>query len=196
MLRPTVGRPVCHEIKYLPGAYDQILITVRQSRVCWCGAFSLTRGRVCRLQLLLLALANAIILGSESLGTRDHILLSQIRDCPFRHLLRLAGLRWRYSIPPPHGWLLCSRAEQSRSLLPAISRHGHSWHRAPVGPVAIYLLDVETFVFFFLLRWSSSMIKALWSIAQSDRIENPSFNCCMLHVRCGFNALIVVWRKA
>jgi hypothetical protein len=43
------------------------------------------------------------------------------------------------------------RAEQSRSLLPAISRHGHSWHRAPVGPVAIYLLDVETFVFFFFL---------------------------------------------
>jgi hypothetical protein len=44
-------------------------------------------------------------------------------------------------------WL--SRAEQSRSLLPAISRHGHSWHRAPVGPVAIYLLDVETFCVFF-----------------------------------------------
>jgi hypothetical protein len=42
-----------------------------------------------------------------------------------------------------------SRAEQSRSLLLAISRHGHSWHRAPVGPVAIYLLDVKTFVFFF-----------------------------------------------
>jgi hypothetical protein len=35
-----------------------------------------------------------------------------------------------------------SRAEQSVSLLPAISRHGHSWHRAPVGPVAIYLLLV------------------------------------------------------
>jgi hypothetical protein len=41
-------------------------------------------------------------------------------------------------------------AEQSRSLLPAISRHGHSWHRAPVGPVAIYLLDVETIMVFFL----------------------------------------------
>jgi hypothetical protein len=37
---------------------------------------------------------------------------------------------------------LQSRAEQSRSLLPAMSRHGHSWHRAPVGPVAIYLLLV------------------------------------------------------
>jgi hypothetical protein len=41
-------------------------------------------------------------LGSESLGTRDHILLSQIWDFPFRCLLRLAGSRWRYSNPPPH----------------------------------------------------------------------------------------------
>jgi hypothetical protein len=31
---------------------------------------------------LLLVLARAFILGSESCGTRDHILLSQIRDCP------------------------------------------------------------------------------------------------------------------
>jgi hypothetical protein len=39
-------------------------------------------GRVCHIQFLL-ALASAVILGSESLGTRDHILLSQIRDFPF-----------------------------------------------------------------------------------------------------------------
>jgi hypothetical protein len=38
----------------------------------------------------------------EPRGTRDHILLSRIRDFPFRYLLRLAGLRWRYSTPPPH----------------------------------------------------------------------------------------------
>jgi hypothetical protein len=80
-----------------------------------------TRGWVCRLQLLL-ALASAVILRSESCGTHDHILLSQIRDCaklegqvpvfitlgtgfPFRRLLRLAGLRWRYSILPPHAFL-------------------------------------------------------------------------------------------
>jgi hypothetical protein len=40
---------------------------------------SLTRGWVCRLQLLL-ALASAFILMSESRGTQDHILLSQIRN--------------------------------------------------------------------------------------------------------------------
>jgi hypothetical protein len=87
---------------------------------------SLTRGLVCLLQLLLV-LASAVILGSESLGIHDHILLSQIRDSPnmegqvpilislragwpsytefpFRRLLRLAELRWRYSTLPPYGW--------------------------------------------------------------------------------------------
>jgi hypothetical protein len=43
--------------------------------------FSLTRGWVCRLKLLLV-LASAVILRSESRGTHDHILLSQIRDSP------------------------------------------------------------------------------------------------------------------
>jgi hypothetical protein len=48
------------------------------------------RGRVCRLQLLL-ALASAFIFGSESRGTRDHILLSDSR-LPFSspHTLRKA----------------------------------------------------------------------------------------------------------
>jgi hypothetical protein len=72
----------------------------------------------------------AVILRSESVGTHDHILLSQIRDSPnlegqvpafisprnrvgpvippgtgfpFLRLLRPAGLRWKYSTPPPHG---------------------------------------------------------------------------------------------
>jgi hypothetical protein len=42
---------------------------------------SLTRGWVCRLQLLL-GHASAVILRFEPRGTHDHILLSQIRDCP------------------------------------------------------------------------------------------------------------------
>jgi hypothetical protein len=85
---------------------------------------SLTRGWVCSLQLLL-ALASAVILRSQSRGTRDHVLLAQIRESPnlkgqvpvfisprnrvargtgfsFRRLLRVTGLQWRYCNPPPH----------------------------------------------------------------------------------------------
>jgi hypothetical protein len=69
------------------GAHDQIFLTQWQLRSCSCAAPSLTRGRVCLLYMLLV-LASAVILGSESLGTRDHILVSQIWDFPFRRLLR------------------------------------------------------------------------------------------------------------
>jgi hypothetical protein len=75
-------------------AHDQIFITLWQLRSCFCG--------VCLLYMLL-ALVSVVFLGSESFGTRDHLLLSQISDFPFRCLLRLTMSRWRYSNPPPHG---------------------------------------------------------------------------------------------
>jgi hypothetical protein len=73
---------------------------VWQLRSCFCWELSLTRGRVCLLYMLL-ALTSAVFLGSESLGTHDHILLSQIWDFHFRRLLRLAGSWWRYSTSRP-----------------------------------------------------------------------------------------------
>jgi hypothetical protein len=82
ILRPTVSLPVCLGIKHPSGAYDQIFITAWQLRICSCGALSLTRGRVCRLQLLLV-LTSALIFGSVSRWTCDHILLTQIRDILF-----------------------------------------------------------------------------------------------------------------
>jgi hypothetical protein len=97
-LLPTVSRPVSLGIKLT----TRFSILSDSCGVCWCGALSLTRGRICRLQLLL-ALASEVILRSEYRGTRNHILLSQILDFPFRRLLRLARLRWRYSTPPPDG---------------------------------------------------------------------------------------------
>jgi hypothetical protein len=121
MLRPTVSRPVCLGIKHPSGAYDQIFSTVRQLRVCCCGVLSLKRGRICRLQLLLV-LASAVILGSESRGTRDHILLSPIR---VSSLLGSVGL----FITPLHGPSIkhrfqqylycCMRIRCSRNVLPS-----------------------------------------------------------------------------
>jgi hypothetical protein len=54
---------------------------VKQLRVCWCWAPTMTKGRLCRLQPLLV-LASAVVLLSESRETHDYILLSQIRYFP------------------------------------------------------------------------------------------------------------------
>jgi hypothetical protein len=97
----TVGKKT-NELEYRinwrwPDIYYCVPVTV-----LFLGAPSLTRGRVYLLYMLLV-LTSEVFLGSETLGTSDHILLSQIRDVPFRRLLRLVGSRWRYSNPPPHG---------------------------------------------------------------------------------------------
>jgi hypothetical protein len=79
------------------GAQDKIFVNLIYLRVCWCGVLSPTRRRVCCLQLLLV-LASAVILGLESHGTHDRILLSQTRDCPS---VRTRSL---YLYPPGTGW--------------------------------------------------------------------------------------------
>jgi hypothetical protein len=115
----------------------------QQLRVCWCGTLSLTRWRVCRLQLLL-GLASAVILWSESRGTRDHILLSQIRDFPFPRLLLLAGLRWRYSTPPPRG-ILSADSKVKVTLRLTVSQSVSLGVEPQLGLMTRYLLLFDSY---------------------------------------------------
>jgi hypothetical protein len=68
-----------------------------------------------------------------------HILLSQTRDFPFRRLLQLAGLRWRYSNPPPHGL----RFNSWLQTVPVITcRHGPHRKRRSSGAVQLLLIRI------------------------------------------------------
>jgi hypothetical protein len=117
------------------GSWPDIYYTLTAA-VLFSGAPSLTRGRVCLLYMLL-ALASVVFLGSESLGTPDHILLSQIWDFPFRRLLRLAGSRWRYSNPSPHWfvWTIRNTKIYKLSLYLTGNTLRHRYKAQPVNAV-------------------------------------------------------------
>jgi hypothetical protein len=64
---------------------------------------------------MLLAFTSVVFLVSKSPVTRDHILLSQISYFHFRRLLQLAGSRWSYLNPLPHGCLYAISKSKSKS---------------------------------------------------------------------------------
>jgi hypothetical protein len=101
-------------------------------------------------------LASAVIFGSESHGTRDHILLSQIRDFSFRRLLRL---RVTVEVFDPSILLL--------ELCPTLSNQSHSqsyvktddqsaspsWNKAPIWGLRTDLYYCQTVADF--LMWGA-----------------------------------------
>jgi hypothetical protein len=89
ILRPTATRPVSPGIRPPSGTHYQFfflsLELFSDTCVLWYGKPSLTRGRICNLIVqVLLGLASAVTLRSNSRGTSEHILLSYLRLCsPF-----------------------------------------------------------------------------------------------------------------
>jgi hypothetical protein len=171
--RQSVGQSVLVPESHL-GPMTRFLLSVWRLQVCWYGAPSLTRGWVCNFLVQLLpGLARALTLGSKSRRTHGYILLSHLRlaqpggpgsriyipqeqggpvippgtGFPFCRLLRLTGLRWRYSNMPPWNWVefFLTADDQSTSS---------SWYRAPLWgpwPDFILILSLVTIALLFFL---------------------------------------------
>jgi hypothetical protein len=76
----TDGEPVSKSWCRAPsGAYDQILITVWQLQSCFCGAPSLTRGRVCHLYMLLILCQHSLSQVSVPWDSWTYFTVSDLR---------------------------------------------------------------------------------------------------------------------
>jgi hypothetical protein len=77
------------------------------------------------------------------------------------------------------------RAEQSSSLLPAISQHGHSWYRAPLEPMAIYLFNGKIlFLFSFFVVPPLTKREGLYFffIIGVPLLLNSAHECTLFHI--------------
>jgi hypothetical protein len=182
ILRPTVSQPVCLGIKHQSGAYNHFFYYCQTvTSLLICGVLSDDRT----------GLSFTIAAGprqrshsrSESRGTRGHFLLSQIRDFPFRQLLLLAGLRWRYSTPPPHRTDLTWIQSQNYVTTDGPSA-SPSWSKAPMWGLRPDLYYCQTVA--GLLMWSAlSDERTGLSFARVTVSSNKSvFSKCNLHFTC------------
>jgi hypothetical protein len=122
MLWPTVSRPACLGVSHSFVSHDQTFITVRQLWVCWYETPSLTIGRVCRSQLLLV-ITGAIVLGPESHGIHNSSRFLQpgrLGPCmytPGTDWLNYTSRHWvSFSLPPT------ARRDTVKVLEPASTR--------------------------------------------------------------------------
>jgi hypothetical protein len=158
-----------------------------------------------RMGLSLLVCASVVIFRSEFRGSHNHILLSQIRyspnlegqvpvfvyprnrvaqlcppdtGFPFRRVLRLAGLRWRYSTPPPHGILSLgakpSRLSLSQSYYVTIDSQSASlsWNEAPIWGLRPDFYYCQTVA--GLLMWALSLTRGRVSCLPHSVNSNES----------------------
>jgi hypothetical protein len=138
--RRSVGQSLL--VSSIPlGLTARLLLLSDSWGVFWCGALSLTRERVCRLQSLLV-LASAVILWSKSRGTRDHILLSQIRDSPNMDGQVAVFISPRNSVAQSQNYVTTDG--QSASL---------SWCQAPIWGLRLDFHCCQTVV--GLLMWGA-----------------------------------------
>jgi hypothetical protein len=85
-------------------------------------------------------------------GTRDHILLSQIRDFSSRRLLRFAGLRWRYSTSPPHRIFTPSKVKVKVTLRLTVGQSLSLGVESHLGLMTRYLLLFDSYGLVFVGR--------------------------------------------
>jgi hypothetical protein len=143
------------------------LINFRQLGVCWCGAPSLTRSRVCSFQFLL-GIASAAFLRSESHEIREHILLSLFLRLP-QHAG--PGSCTYFALEKGSPVIRALEVEVEVNLRPTVSRPARLGVRRPSG---------TRDQFFFLLEISFRQLRLCYFVAPSlmwGRICNLLYNC-------------------
>jgi hypothetical protein len=141
------------------GAHDQIFIIVWPLQSCFCGAPSLTRGRVCLLYMLLV-LASAVFLGSESLGSHMSQYIPTATQTHHHHHHHSYTL-----IRPYKNW----RGKEERSILKIVFynrivrgcgwRVGYAWsNRGNICHIKGNAGDVESKYLAVTVAWLRAMM--------------------------------------